>query len=190
MPVRRNPSLIAVANEQVPIAVACRMAGVSVVGDAGRPTKVHCPFGALHSDGGIDKAMRVYTDTNSAWCFSCTTFYTPVKIFAQARELDYRTAATVLLDHIGYRPLSLADQFAAAERSAQPDTAQLADALKIYCQRVIPGWRGRQYNADESALLARCLALLDRVRSDTEAQLWLNTTKSIMARNFAGTSCS
>lgn len=164
------------------------MAGVELP-DApgyGRSMKVHCPFGALfHSDGGMEKAMRVYVDSNHAWCFACHAFYTPVKIVATAGSMDWATAATVLLDKIGHKPATLDDEWrAVVEHHQDPDPAQLADALKLYCQRVIPGWRSRQFDRAEASLLTRCLQLLDLVRTDEEAQLWLNTSKTVMSREF------
>lgn len=184
-----SPSTIALANEKVSIVVACQLAGVALPDDAGygRSMKVRCPFGNLHSDGGKEAALRVYPDTNSAWCFACNCYLTPVKVLAQVRELDWATASALLLEHIGYRPLSLAEQFQAlTEHQSRPDTAQLADALKTYCARVIPGWETRQFDAEESALLTRCLSLLDRVANDTDAGSWLDTTKQVMSQQFSG----
>ncbi len=187
---RQQPSLITIANERVSIISACRMAGVELPdGPAyGWSMKVFCPFGLInHSDGGMEKAMRVYVDSNHAWCFACHAFYTPVKMVALARQMDWVTTAGVLLESIGYRAPSDVELFQEmAEQTLKPDSAQLADALKQFCRRVIPQWRTRQFDREEAALLDRCLRLLDQVRTDEEAQLWLNTAKTVMSREFAG----
>src|SRR5712692_3099929 len=62
-------SLTGIANERISIALACRWAGVSVSeGDGSR--KIWCPFGSVsHSDGGVERAFRMYEGTNSAYCF-------------------------------------------------------------------------------------------------------------------------
>lgn len=185
----RAPSLVTVANEQVSILVACRLIGMDLPMDEGygRSMKVRCPFGELyHSDRGVSAAMRVYTDSNSAWCFSCGVYYTPVKLVAQQWDLDWPGAAANLLDRVGYRPVSIAEQWASVvEYDVEPDRAQLADALKTYCRRVIDGWGSRQFDADVSGLLTRCLELLDRVTSEEDAGRWLAVTKEVMTRQFA-----
>jgi hypothetical protein len=110
-------------------------------------------------------------------------YFTPVKMAAQAWDQDWTTAAAVLLDHIGYRPLSLADQWARVVSIEQaPDTTLLAEALKVYCARQDPQWNAHQFDPDVAAQLTRCLALLDRVRHDADADRWLAGTKQVMHR--------
>lgn len=183
MPTAR--SLIDLANEHVPIIAVCQWLGVPIE-DTGhtRSRKTFCPFGAVyHSDGGAEPAMRVYPESNSAWCFRCSAYFAPVTMAAQAWDQDATTAATVLLDRVGYRPLSMAEQWAAVTDLTQtPDTTLLAEALKVYCQRVDPQWSDRQFQPDVAAQLARCLALLERVRTDVDAATWLAATKDAMTR--------
>ncbi len=177
-------SLIALANEHVPIVTACRLVGVDLPEDGGlaRSRKTFCPFGELyHSDGGAEPAMRIYPDSNSAWCFRCAAYLTPVKLAAQAWDQDWATAAAVLLDRIGYRPPSLAERWAAAVAVVPaPDTTLLAEALKVYCARHDPQWSTDQFAPDVAGQLARCLTLLDRVGDDEDAARWLAGTKRAM----------
>lgn len=185
---RPGPSVVTLANEKVSIVAACRLAGVELSDEPGYGTsmKVHCPFETInHSDSGVAPAMRVYTESNSAWCFACQEYFTPVKLIAAHRGIDYQNAATLLLDHVGYRPASLSEQWAElTSRVTKPDRTLLADALKTYCLRVIPGWEIRQFDREEAAMLTRCLALIDRVKTEEDAQRWLTTTKEVMARRF------
>jgi hypothetical protein len=181
-------NVIAVANEQVPIVTVCQMVGVELPDDVavGRSRKVHCPFGELyHSDSGIEATMRVYPDSNSAYCFSCSAYYTPVSLAAKAMDVDRQTAARLLLDRIGYRPLSLAavwKQVSAYEPAL--DRSMLAEALKTFCRRIEPAWSRRQFDADVAATLTRCLSLLDLVVTADDASLWLNSCKTVMASNL------
>lgn len=178
-------SVVSVANEKVPITTACRLCGVPTPDlSLGRSTKLRCPFGEVyHSDGGVEAAMRVYPDTNHAYCFRCQAAYRPVQMYALANGLSYRDAAVDLLDHIGYKPATLADLWAnAVRREIPPDTTLLAEALKTYCRRVCPDWDDRQYTGDTAAALTRCLSLLERVSSDQEAHDWLNGCKAFMDR--------
>jgi hypothetical protein len=176
--------VVAVANEQVAITTVLAMVGVEVgheVG-SGRSRKLHCPFGAVyHSDGGVDPAMRVYPDSNSAYCFSCAAYYSPVSLAVKALDLDPVTAATRLLERAGIKPLDLAAAWAKAQHYEPPmDMALLADALKTYCRRITPDWGSRQFDAPVAATLTRCLGLLELVHSPQDAALWLHGCKAAM----------
>lgn len=180
----RGPSVVEVADEKVSIVVVCRMLGV-VLPDHyvdGRAQKVQCPFGEIyHSDGGVSPAMRIYPDTNSAYCFSCAAYYTPVSLAAKAMDTTRQVAAIRLLDHIGYRPLDLAQQWRAVKDfEPEPDRALLADALKTYCRRIEPQWATRQFEAPVARVLTRCLSLLDLVKSADDVTLWLDRCKVAM----------
>lgn len=179
--------VVAVANEKVPIVTVAQMLGVQLPEDvgAGRSRKVPCPFGDLyHSDGGVSAAMRVYPETNSAYCFSCSAYYTPVSLAAKAMDLDRRTAAVRLLDRIGYKPLDVAVawQRAAAPAEPEPNRALLAHALKTYCGRIDPYWSHRQLEPSVARVLSRCLGLLDLVKSADDVRLWLDRCKEAMRR--------
>lgn len=181
-----NPSPITVANEQVSIVLVCQMLGVDLPDDvgAGRSRKVHCPFGEFaHSDGGVSPAMRIYPDSNSAYCFSCAAYFNPVGLAAQGLDVDRHTAAVRLLDRIGYRPLDPAAAWhQALECEVQPDKALMADALKTYCRRIDKDWTSRQFEPAISAPLARCLSLLDLVHSEQDVTMWLSCCKAAMRR--------
>jgi hypothetical protein len=183
----QRPNAVAVANEKVPIVAVCQMLGVPLpdgIVEGGRSRKVHCPFGELyHSDGGVSPAMRIYPDTNSAYCFSCAAHWTPVSLAARAMDTDRRSAALRLLDHVGYRPLSLAEQFRQAQQyEPELDRASLADALKTYCRRIDDRWATRQFEPEVAAVLTHCLGLIDLVRTPDEVALWLAGCKQAMAR--------
>lgn len=177
-------SVIAEANEHVPIALVLRMLGTEVPEDLGARSshKVRCPFGDVyHSDHGASPTMRVYTDSNSVFCFSCSTSYTPVRLAAKGLDLDARTAALRLLDRIGRAPLDLAARWRTAiEYEPEPDKAQLAEALKTYCRRIDPDWNTRQFEPAVATRLTHCLRVLDLVHTAEEASMWLTTCKQVM----------
>ncbi len=182
----KKTSVITVANEQVSIVSVCQMFGLDLPDDIGtaRSRKVACPFGELyHSDHGVSPAMRIYPDTNSAFCFSCSTYYTPVSLAAQAMGCTRTTAATRLLDRVGYRPLDLATAWRQArDYSPEPDRALLADSLKTYCRRICPDWAHRQFDPQIAATLTRCLSLIDLVKTAEDAALWLRKCKFAMSQ--------
>jgi hypothetical protein len=174
------------ANEHVSIITVCQMLGIELPDDLtfSRGIKVGCPFGALyHSDGGVAPAMRVYQETNSAYCFSCSAYFTPVNLTAQALDVDRRTAALNLLDRIGHRtadPLTVWEQ--ARKYEPDPDKALLADALKTYCRRIDSGWTTRQFEPKVATALTRCLSILDLVHSSEDVTLWLTRCKKAMTQ--------
>lgn len=151
-----------------------------------RSRKVRCPFGEIyHSDSGVSPAMRIYPDSNSAYCFSCAAYYTPVGLAARAMDTDRTSAALRLLDHVGYRPLGLVQQFRQAQQyEPEPDLALLADALKTYCRRIDLRWETRQFEPAVAGVLTRCLALLDLVRSGDDVEMWLACSKEVMRRTL------
>lgn len=178
-----KPGSVTVANEQVSIATVCRILGVEVADESRPSMKLHCPFGEIyHSDQGIDPAMRVYDESNTAYCFACSASYTPVSMYAQAMDLRWRQAATALLQRVGYRPLDPSQAWEQAQAYApEPDRTQLAEALKTYCRRVDPRWGDRQFEEPVATVLTRCLNLLDFVCTDDDAALWLARCKAAMA---------
>lgn len=183
-----KPSVVAVANETVPITTACRLIGMSVPDDIGygRAMKLRCPFGEIwHSDQGAEASMRVYVDSNSLYCFSRCGYFSPVSLVAAAWDLTLRAAAVELLEHIGHKPVSLAEAWAQANRRDDtPDHTLLSEALKTYCRRVAPTWDDDQFHPHIAATLTRCLALLDRVTTAEDAHTWLAGCKQAMTRAF------
>ncbi len=181
----RRQSAVGIANEKVPIAFACRLIGLDVDTDAayGRSVKVHCPFGEIHhSDGGADKAMRVYVDTNSAYCFAGCGHFTPVRLVAHAWGRPAGDVAGDLLARIGYRPPATAEVFASlVDYQPVPDRAHLAEALKAYCRRTVPDWAAVQFDPVVAGRLSRCLTVLDRVVDEASAAVWLEGSKRIMS---------
>ena len=90
----QEKSVIDLANERITIIEACNMLGMDVHDFSIASLKVWCPFGHLyHSDGGTTKAMRIYPATNSAWCFACNLYFTPVKLIAMDRGIPDQQAA-------------------------------------------------------------------------------------------------
>lgn len=182
----RKHSVVALANELVPIETALRLIGVDVPDGLAyrRSTKLYCPFGDInHADGGLERAFRVYPEQNTAWCFACQQHFTPVWLVATAWGQDTRIVATELLDRVGHRPLSMAQQWAQATRREEPpDRTLLREALQTYCGRICPDWALRQFDPVVGATLTRCLALLDLVHTEAAARAWLARVKEVMGR--------
>lgn len=180
---KRRPSPVDEANDQVPIRTACALIGMRIPAEVGSSLKVHCPFGAVwHSDHGREPAMRIYPESNHAHCFSRCGHFTPVALVATCRGISQRAAARELLAHIGHSR-NLADLWhQATHHDRPPDRVLLGEALKTFCARTCPDWPDIQFSSDIAALLTRCLSLLDRVNTADDAVLWLDTCKQVMAK--------
>lgn len=188
-PATQLPS-IRLADAQVSILFACRLIGMRVGDtDYGRSLKVHCPFGELyHTDLGADRAMRIYPDTNTAWCFACSAGYTPVRLVATAWGMPQADAALLLLDEAGLRLPSPAQAWARAVNPPEPapQVSHLAEALKTFCARIDAAWSWRQFEPQAAARLTACLGLLDRVHTADDARQWLAGCKVVMTRALRG----
>lgn len=172
--------VVEVANEQVPITTVLRLLGVELPEDGLGRRKVHCPFGELyHSDGGRAPTMRINEDTNTVYCFNCSTRFAPVKLYAHGMDLRFQVAAKRLLGHIGYQPVTVS--FEQAQRyTVTVDKGLLAEALKTYCRRICADWSTRQFAPPVAAALTRCLSLLDLVTSADDVTMWLAACKAKM----------
>jgi hypothetical protein len=95
--------------------------------------KAYCPFGDLHRDGGASQALRVYPDSNTAFCFAGCGFMNSVKLIQRHTGLKTIKAARHLLRLYGLsEPATFEERFQAAlspRARAASYTATLAAAL-------------------------------------------------------------
>jgi hypothetical protein len=178
---------VTVANEHVGLVEVTTLIGMETPRELlpGGSIKVRCPFGEFyHADGGHSAAMRLYADTNSAFCFAGCGYYSVVKLYAHAKDLEPNEAAMELLEKT--KKLGLLQDRGAWDRVSQPldsgvpSSSDLAAALKLYCSRIHPQWDEVQFYEGVSDMLAQCLGLLSNVVTDQDAQNWLRKTKTAM----------
>lgn len=180
---------VALANSLMGIVRACQFVGTEMPDVPGN-MKLYCPFGHLfHRDGGRDKALRIYENTNSAYCFACGEYYDPAKLIALYKDLSRDEAAEFILDYVGYTPPDIDSQWAQVTREEEFNTEHLADALAMACERFEPNWEIVQYDERVAEKFQRCLGLLAKVKSQDDATMWLGTTKKIM-QNVLGVAAS
>lgn len=177
--------LIEEANKKVSIYLVCGLVGVDVSeGREGSSIKTYCPFGRFyHSDGGKEAAFRVYAETNSAYCFSCKKYFSPVSLYSSATDLSAKNSAEYLLEKIGYKKPTPEEIWNNVQpKDPEPDKSMLNKALRIYCQRISSDWSKEQFRPEVADILDRCLSLLDAVTTSQEAEYWLKSSKEIMSR--------
>jgi hypothetical protein len=75
-----------------------------VYADPAMVTKVYCPFGMFHRDGGVDRALRVYPQSNTAYCFAGCGFIDPIRLFRLTYDLSPLEAAKRLVETYGEAP--------------------------------------------------------------------------------------
>lgn len=181
----KQKSLIAEANDRVSIVSACLLVGIDIEdGRTEGSTKTYCPFGRLHhSDGGKEPALRIYPQSNSAYCFSCKKYFSPAGLVAEAFDITKKQAAAELLTRVGYKPISAMELWQnVQEEEIRPDTSMLGMALKTFCSRIYPDWDKLQFQSNVATSLDSCLALLDAVVTDADAELWLTLSKKVMSK--------
>ncbi len=179
-------AVVELANVEFSIAAACRLVGVDMPDGVimGKSVKVYCPFGTVHHlDGGVEKAMRVYPESNHAYCFAGCGFFPPVRLVAHAWGRPQAEVAHDLLDRAGIAPQTLLERFRAA-RDWMPDLdrSALAEALRTYCRRICPDWPQRRFDERVATAFNRCLELLGLVRDEEDVVLWLDSCKIAMTR--------
>lgn len=174
-------SNIQLANERMSIVAALRIAG-SDASDYGG--KQFCPFGHMyHADGGYEKAMRVYSESNSAYCFAGCGYFSPVKLVSMVKDMSDADAAEHILELTGYVAPTIDSLWEAATRDTRKvDTDALIEALKLACARYSPDWEDRQLDEDVAKIFTRCLRSLPKVRTEEDAEKWLRATKMIMRK--------
>lgn len=180
-------SPIELANEKVALVDVLKILGVDPGFGRYEVAKSNCPFEEIyHSDGGMKKAFMVHGDTNTAWCFAGCGFFTPVKLWSEAKELPQKEAAKELLLQFQINDFDIDARWAAALAGNEPyvDPSSLAEALKIFCQRIAPDWEVRQFEEDVSTMLDRCFRLLPNVVTDEQAEQWLSVTKQAMQKQL------
>jgi len=171
-------SNIWLANDLVPIEEAFAIIGADVWPHG----KNYCPWGEVtHYDGGQEKALRVYADSNSAWCFDENRRFRPVDVLMREFDIDAETAALRLLEHIGYVAPDYESRWdAIAEAEEVVDANALTEALRLACKRMTNDWDNKQFDDIIARKFQQCLSLLSKVKTSADSDQWLAVTKQAM----------
>jgi hypothetical protein len=132
-----------------------------------RSHKLHCPVGFEHRDGGVDRAMRIYPSTNSAFCFAMHHYLNPVKVVSLTHDdSTVRAALRICRRYDLIKPQDYKSRYyeLAAQRSVvKPvDPATLVEALHVSLSRH-PRYDVLQYDPLVISAFDRQLELLDTV---------------------------
>lgn len=184
----RPREIISKAETAVPIEDVLRdLYAIDVPRDAG-DWKSACPLGYEHSDGGRSKAMRVYSDNNTAWCFSHSARYTPLDLWKIKYSIPSRLrAATEMLGQYGIstEPPSPDERWGKLDRVNDVDLLDrevLKEIFRSHC-RTLPGYAIVQYDAETLDLVTAILKTVNRLPDEAdynEIEEWLKKAKKIM----------
>jgi hypothetical protein len=152
------------------------------------PGKNPCPFDFEHSDGGQDKALRVYPDTNSAYCFALHGVLDPVKLFSLKGDNRPLYAAQLLMRAYGIdtRPKGWRERYndIALQRETsvrQIPPGSVVEALQA-ALRQDQGYVAHQFHPDVLRAVEGQLDAIDKLVSQTtdikEIQEWLTQAKA------------
>lgn len=184
--------LVVRANDEVPITVLLREYWKLAIPEGAESWKVSCPFAGEHKDGGADRQFRVYSSTNSGWCFSVHGFLTPVRLWQmRVGSPTLKDAARDLLIKFGIRikEPSWQERFAliraeATERHTITAEA-MVEALQVYL-RGLPAYTTRQFDTDVlthvNSLLVDIQQFCTRGATLEEARRWLVEAQTASAR--------
>lgn len=183
----QRTSWITLANEQVKIVdvLASINISVQVASSHGVSKKLHCPFGGLyHSDSGLEKTMRVFQETNSAYCFRCNQSYDSVSLASALWDVSRPEAAMRLLEDSDFKPKTLKERWrdAVTPEVIEVDLLSLADALKTYCSGISQDWNIKQLDGEVAIKLNACLDLLRSVNTPQDSEKWLSVCKQVMSK--------
>lgn len=178
-----NP--IGLANSLMSIVEACNLLDMDVMEGASASYKYYCPFGDInHLDGGRSKAFRIYEHTNSAYCWACSLYFTPVRLVAEDRDLSHLAAAAWIIEQKGYVPPDYEARWdaLAGAQEPEPDRDGLTSALKLACRQISPEWGSRQFDEAVATKFQQCVGLLGKVVTDQDARNWLRISKQAMQK--------
>lgn len=100
-PIHKKEKVIRLANELVRIEWVLRDLFEIEIPEGVDAWRVHCPWGREHSDKGVAKTFRVYSETNTSMCFATHGQYSPVRLWANQNRMKQSDAAQEMMRSYG-----------------------------------------------------------------------------------------
>lgn len=154
--------------------------------------KTSCPFEFEHEDFGFEKQFRVYSETNSCFCFKMHGHMDPV-ILWQSRlpGLSRRQAAIDLLESYGIdtKTKNWRERFkeTLAESEASFDPAPVKRAFQVMLIS-LPDYGRRQFEGDVITDVDTALKEIERkvpeFKSRKQLERWFNAVKGMFIERY------
>lgn len=145
-------------------------------------TKTYCPEGEEHSDKGRSPTLKVFPDSNSAWCFSHSKMYNPAQLAKVAVGSSRVESCKKILElyKISTAPPTVEERnqiLDEMEKSEEIDVDEAREALFTYA-RTLKGWNYGQYRPTVVKAINSVLRELKDTDSSFESMDdWLTSSK-------------
>lgn len=141
------------------------------------PMKLYCMWGNTHADGGLERALRTYPETNSAFCFAGCGWQDPVGLARRTWGLRAYRAAQRLNDEYGDPTKTWQERVEANARSTTPaDIKAILPAVLHYHLQADPDYGTLSLDPRVLAATEAALVQLDGANpTPDEARAWLGT---------------
>ena len=153
--------------------------------------KTYCPFSSEHPDGGKDRTMRVYSATNSAYCFALHGNMDPVSLVVLLKGIPARVAAQQVLQKYNipsrapwrqrYQEILLDSE---RRESQAVDAAALVEALHVALSQE-PHYLDSLFSRRLNDVLEARLQVLDSIvgtANEEEIREWFQSTVEMARR--------
>lgn len=158
----------------------------------GKSIKARCPYADIyHLTEDAGKSMRVYSDTNTGFCYMGCGVLTPVSVYAKLNGMSYKDAAKFLLEKVGHKLKTFDEKWADAVSDYGPVNLQgYREALDEICFQYSNGdWVSMKYSSSISSSFSQLLSILDKAQSYDDADKWLGVAKQFMIKQIDKEKC-
>jgi hypothetical protein len=155
--------------------------------------KTSCPFQFEHEDYGFEKQFRVYSETNSCYCFKMHGHMDPVSLWqARLPGATRRQAAIALLEAFGIETNTKhwRERFREAQdlRDEPFDPAPVKRAFQTMLHS-LPDYDKRQFDGDVITDVDTALGEIERrvpeFKSSKQLEMWFNSLKGVFIERYA-----
>lgn len=144
------------------------------VGDASM--KMECPFGIDHADGGMEKAWRVFVESNYSYCWGGHGPMNPVKLIQLREEVGAGLAAKKILERFnlmrakGWRQRAAEILVAQQQSQTVLSVPHAVAALQSYAE-TYDTYSSRLADTDVTAAFEASLVELEEIASSRPSDL-------------------
>jgi hypothetical protein len=181
----RDESPIEIANRIVPLRLVLEWTNIRISEFThGKSVKARCPYADMyHLTEDASKSMRVYSDTNTGYCYMGCGVLTPVSVYAKLNDLSYRSSAYELLEKVGHKFKSFEEKWnLAITPTVDLNLDSYRNALATYCDMWWGSSHDLRYRERVVQAFSQSLEALNKAASETEADQWLEVAKEGMRK--------